>query len=122
MIFLVVDHGEGNIEVLSPENYGMNTWGMSTQEGIKKKDDGYWYTTYWSDGGQWLEDTYEEDKLNVLLETTDVSEVLTFILKQENLDMEKMKKLVEQIKEIFDDSIMWFEHMYLKEEEKKIKW
>ena len=31
-----------------------------------------------------------------------------------------MKKLVEQIKEIFDDSIMWFEHMYLKEEEKKI--
>ena len=35
--------------------------------------------------------------------------------------VEKMKKLVEQIKEIFDDSIMWFEHMYLKEEEKKIK-
>ena len=32
-----------------------------------------------------------------------------------------MKKLVEQIKEIFDDSIMWFELMYLKEEEKKIK-
>ena len=37
----------------------------------------------------------------------------------ENLDIKKMKKLVEQIKEIFDDSIMWFEHMYLKEEEKK---
>lgn len=33
-----------------------------------------------------------------------------------------MKKLVEQIKEIFNDSIMWFELMYLKEEEKKIKW
>ena len=32
-----------------------------------------------------------------------------------------MKKLVEQIKEIFDDSIMWFELMYLKEEEKKMK-
>lgn len=32
-----------------------------------------------------------------------------------------MKKLVEQIKEIFDASIMWFEHMYLKEEEKKMK-
>lgn len=122
MIFLVVDHGEGNIEVLSPENYGMDTWGMSTQEGIKKKDDGCWYTTYWSDGGQWLEDTYEEDKLNVLLETTDVEEVLTFILKRENLTIEKMKKLVEQIKEIFNDSIMLFELMYLKEEEKKIKW
>ena len=121
MIFLVVDHGEGNIEVLSPENYEMDTWGMSTQEGIKKKDDGCWYTTYWSDGGQWLEDTYEEDKLNVLLETTDVSEVLTFILQQEDLTIEKMKKLVEQIKEIFNDSIMWFEHMYLKEEEKKMK-
>lgn len=51
MIFLVVDYGEGNIEVLSPENYGMDTWGMSTQEGIKKKDDGCWYTTYWLDGG-----------------------------------------------------------------------
>ena len=32
-----------------------------------------------------------------------------------------MKKLVEQIKEIFNDSIMLFELMYLKEEEKKIK-
>ena len=32
-----------------------------------------------------------------------------------------MKKLVAQIKEIFNDSIMWFELMYLKEEEKKIK-
>ena len=31
-----------------------------------------------------------------------------------------MKKLVEQIKEIFNDSIMLFELMYLKEEEKKI--
>ena len=121
MIFLVVDHGEGNIEVLSPENYGMDTWECQLKKVLKKKDDGCWYTTYWSGGGQWLEDTYEEDKLNVLLETTDVSEVLTFILKQENLDIEKMKKLVEQIKEIFDDSIMWFEHMYLKEEEKKIK-
>ena len=30
-----------------------------------------------------------------------------------------MKKLVAQIREIFDDSIMWFELMYLKEEEKK---
>ena len=30
-----------------------------------------------------------------------------------------MKKLVEQIKEIFNDSIMLFELMYLKEEEKK---
>ena len=27
MIFLVVDYGEGNIEVLSPENYGMDTCG-----------------------------------------------------------------------------------------------
>lgn len=32
-----------------------------------------------------------------------------------------MEKLVEQIKEIFDASIMLFELMYLKEEEKKIK-
>ena len=29
----------------------------------------------------------------------------------------KMKELVEQIKEIFNDSIMWFEHMYLREDE-----
>lgn len=115
MLFLVVDHGEGNIEVLSPENYGIDTWGMSTQESLKKKDNGCWYSTYWSDGGQWLEDTYEEDKLNVLLETTDISEVLAFILKQENLSTEKLKEIITQIKEIFNDSIMLFEHMYLEE-------
>lgn len=118
MIFLVVKHSKGNIEVLSPENYGMDTWGMSTQEGIDKKDDG-WYTTYWSDGGHWLEDTYEENKLNVLLETTDVEEVLTFILQQENLTVEKMKELVKQIKKIFNDSIMWFEYLYLEKEVSK---
>ena len=118
MLFLVVKHEQGNIEVLSPENYGMKTWGMSTQIGIDQKEDG-WYTPYWSSGGEWLEDTYEEYKLNVLLETTDVDEVLTFILKQENLTVEKMKELVEQIKEIFDDSLGWFEHMYLKNEEEK---
>lgn len=119
MILLVVKHENGKIEILSPESYGMETWGMSAQEGIDKEDDGCWYITYWSDGGQWLEDTYEEFKLNVLLETTDVSEVLTFILNQENLTVEKMKELIEQIKEIFDDVIGWFEHMYLKNEEKK---
>ena len=31
-----------------------------------------------------------------------------------------MKKLVEKVKEIFNESIMLFELMYLKEEEKKI--
>lgn len=118
MLLLVVEHEQGNIEVLSPENYGMETWGMSTQEGLKQKEDG-WYTTYWSSGGEWLNDTYEEDKLNVLLETTDVGEVLTFILQQENLTVEKMKELIEQIKEIFDDALGWFEHMYLKNEEEK---
>lgn len=118
MTLLVVEHDKSNIEVFSPENYGMETWGMSTQIGIDKKEDG-WYTTYWSSGGKWLEDTYEEDKLNVLLETTDVGEVLTFIIQQENLTVEKMKELVEQIKEIFDDTLGWFEHMYLKNEEEK---
>jgi hypothetical protein len=118
MILLVVEHEQGNIEVLSPENYGMETWGMLTQIGIDQKEDG-WYTTYWSSGGEWLEDTYEEFKLNVLLETTDVDEVLTFILKQENLTIEKMKELVEQIKDVFDATLWWFEHMYLKNEEEK---
>lgn len=118
MILLVVKHEQGDIEVISPENYGMETWGMLTQEGLKQKEDG-WYTTYWSSGGKWLEDFYEEDKLNVLLETTDVDEVLTFILKQENLTIEKIKELIEQIKEILNDTLWWFEYMYLKNEEEK---
>lgn len=118
MILLVVEHEQGNIEVLSPENYGIKTWGMSTQIGIDQKEDG-WYRTFWSSGGEWLNDTYDENKLNVLLETTDVGEVLTFILKQENLTVEKMKELIEQIKGIFNDTLWWFEYMYLKNEEEK---
>lgn len=116
MLLLVVEYEKGNIEVLSPNNYGEDTWGMSTQEGLKKKDDG-WYTEYWSDGGQWLEDTYEEDKLNVLLETTDVDEVLSFILKYEGITIKRAKELLNQIREILDSTLCWFEHMYLKEEE-----
>ncbi len=113
MLLLLVKHESGDLEVISPDNYGMATWGMSTQEGLKKKEDG-WYTTYWSDGGQWLEDTYEEDKLNVILETVDVDEVLSFILKYETITLEKTKELVAQIKEIVDDTLHWFEYMYLK--------
>ena len=116
MLFLVVEHSKGNIEVLSPNNYGMDTWGMSTQEGLKQKEDG-WYTTYWSDGGQWLEDINEEDKLNVLLETTDIDKLLSFILAYKYITLDSVKIIVQQIKEIVDDTMMWFEHMYLSNED-----
>ena len=98
MLFLIIKTGD-NLEVVSPETYGMDTWGMSTQEAIEKRKDG-WYSTYWSDGGQWLEDINEEDKLDVVLETENFEEVLKYFIKDSS---KNYRKAIASVKEIIND-------------------
>ena len=98
MVFLIIKKDD-NLEVVSPETYGMDTWGGSTQQGIEKRPDG-WYSTYWSDGGQWLDDINEEDKLDVVLETKNFDAVLEYFIKNNS---KNYRKAIASIKEIIND-------------------
>ena len=98
MVFLVVKYGE-RLEVVSPETYGMDTWGGSHQEGIEFKKDG-WYSTWWSAGNEWIEDTNEEDKLDVVLETENFEEVLKYFIEH---SPKEYRKANATIKEIIND-------------------
>lgn len=107
MILLLTKDESGSLAVYSPETYGMETWGMSTQRSIDKKDDG-WYTTYWSSGGEWLNDTYEEDKLDVIIETGNLDEVLSYVIENKP---EYLSSIITELKEIVTEYLdyeYWF--------------
>lgn len=84
MRFLLIKNGDNSLQVLSPEVYGLDTWGSSSQESLEYKETkNKWVIHYWSDGGQWLEDTNEDIDLDVVLETTDFEEVIGYVRKYE---------------------------------------
>lgn len=98
LTFLLVKNEDKTIDLYCPETYGMDTWGMSTQKSINKRDDG-WYYTYWSDGGEWLEDTREEYKLNVILETKDKYKLLNFVIQYYPNQLEEIEEKIKEEEE-----------------------
>lgn len=110
MIFLVVKNEDDSIEVISPETYGMDTWGQSSQTSLKQRNDGTWYIHYWSDGGQWLPDVNEDIELEVLLQTVDVDEVLTYVIRNKE---EQLTECFKQVKQIIAECLDMFDYMYI---------
>lgn len=106
MTFLLIKYNK-KLDVVSPETYGMDTWGSwSHQESIEKKKK-YWYTRYWSPGGEWLEDTVVERKLNVVVETTDIQDILRYVYEKYD---EQIPIIIEQIREIVNDYLDFIKH------------
>lgn len=93
MIWLLVRHQRNNYSLYSPSTYGMETWGTNSQDSLDKKKK-YWYISSWTAGNEYVDDRNFEYRLNVVLETTDISEIVRF--------MHKKKCSKEQIKEILD--------------------
>lgn len=113
MIFLVVKNEDNSIEVISPENYGIDTWGSGSQTSLKQRNDGTWCIHYWSDGGQWLPDVNEDIELEVLLQTVDVNEVLSYIIRNKE---EQLTECFKQVKEIITDCLDMFERTYIEKQ------
>ena len=57
----------------------METWGETTQRSLEKKHK-HWYTHYWKAGNEWTNDYVEEHRLNVVLATTQIEEVVNYLL------------------------------------------
>ena len=99
------------LRVYSPETYGSATWGNGwSQDSLEKKRKN-WYFTSWTNGGEHEDDTYDEVKAHVLVETTDPDEILRWLdaaYRNKNVTddirlKEIMKNILGQIEEIFKD-------------------
>ena len=80
----------------SPDVYGMGTWGSNNQDGLEKRGKS-WYITSWHAGDEWHDDREYEFKLNVALETQNLSEVIKYI---EEHNPKQIKLIIEEANEI----------------------
>ena len=116
MTFLLVGTKKSkNLEVISPDTYGIETFGNGYHQEDLKKIGKTWYYTEWSNGGEHLDDTYFETKCPVLLETTDPDEIIRYIdknyrnnkvSKDTNL-INMLRKALDDIEKIYKDWIDW---------------
>ena len=63
-----------------PDLFGVETWGARSQVSLEKKRK-YWYITTRSAGDDCNEDTEESVRLNVVLEATELEQVVNYIMK-----------------------------------------
>lgn len=109
MILLLIECFEKDrtMALVSPETYGLETWGMSQQKGIGKKNNGKWYFEWWSSGNEWIEDTNEKFEINVLLETRDIDEVLSYVVTN---SPSEVQAILSEAKKIYNEYIDFTSH------------
>lgn len=61
-----------------PDIFGIESWGARSQVSLEKKRK-YWYITTWSAGDEYTDDIEESVRLNVVLEATDLDQVVNYI-------------------------------------------
>ena len=83
MKYLLVKERGNDFKLYSPDTYGMETWGGLSQSSIIKKKK-HWYVNHWTAGNDWIEDTNEDYKLNVILETSDLDEIIRYVIAHNN--------------------------------------
>lgn len=100
------------MKLVSPNTYGMKTWGdCSSQRGIDNKN-GKWYFEFWESGNECIEDYKEEVEINVFLQTTNLDDVLAYVLKH---NPKELQDILLEAKKIFNDYID-FQSWFLREE------
>lgn len=91
--------------LLCPGIYGYQTWGTSSQDDLIKKRKN-WYITNWTTGSDVydIDDTYSEEKLNIVLETTDMDEVIRY-LESKKVSKECINKILDEYSKIVEDFV-----------------
>ena len=86
MLLLLERHKGNRFTLYCPEIYGLETWGSNTQLGMEKARKS-WYTTYWSYRGEYCDDCFEKTRLNIVLETYNINEIIDFVLKHNKKEL-----------------------------------
>ena len=108
MKYLLAKEKGNSFELYSPETFGMETWGMTSQTSLEKKNK-YWYIHSWSAGNEWIEDINEEYKLNVVLETADLDEILRYVFIHNKAEI---NHILQEAKEIYTNYFDFLTHYY----------
>lgn len=96
---LVKEKGKRKYKLYSNETFGMDTWGSTSQDSLIKKKK-YWYVQHWSAGNDWIEDEEYEYKLNVVKETADLDEIIQYLAKYNEKEIEH---IVRDAQKIYND-------------------
>ncbi len=104
---LVKEKNKKAYNLYCPDTYGVETWGSdSSQTGLKKKIKS-WYIETWYYGGEWSEDEITETKLNVVKETADLDEIIHYLAKHNEKEIEHIYK---DARKIYNEYLDLCEH------------
>ena len=87
-----------------PDLFGIESWGDRSQVSLEKKRK-YWYITYWSAGNDYVDDVEESYRLDVVLEATDLQQVLNYIIKETNSNSAVIESILVQAQEIQNERV-----------------
>ena len=91
-MYLLVKEGK-QFKLYCPETFGLDTWGSRHQTSLEKKRK-YWYVTNWAAGNDYIDDSEESYRLNVVLETPDLHEVMNYVIKNTT---DKARPIIESL-------------------------
>ena len=103
MTYLLVKEKNNKFTLYSPETFGMDSWGDIYHQTSLKKKKKYWYIESWSAGNEWTEDSVEQFKLTVVLETKSLQEVLNYVIKDTKGSQAAIGSVLVQAQEIYHD-------------------
>ena len=102
-MYLVVKENN-KFKLYCPDLFGIESWGARSQVSLEKKRK-YWYITTWSAGDDYNDDTEESVRLNVVLEATDLQQVLNYIIKETNSNQRIIESILVQAQEIQNERV-----------------
>ena len=116
MKYLLVKEKGKKYSLYCPEIYGWHSWGSNAQTSIIKKRKS-WYINTWIAGNEWVKDEEWQSKLNVVLETSDLDEIIRYVTLHNEKEIEYLLKCAREIYNEYLDFKEWI----CKENNKKIE-
>lgn len=104
MRYLVVKEKSGRFVLYCPEIFGSETWGMSTQLSLEKKRK-YWYIHHWTSGNDLVADENYNERINVVLETSDLRKIIGYVSKATNGNQRVIGSILLQAHGIYQDYV-----------------
>lgn len=114
MRYLLVKEKGNNFKLYSPDTYGMETWGGLSQSSIVKKKK-HWYINHWTAGNDWIDEINDSYKLNVILETSDLDEIIRYVVANNN-DRELIEYILVEAQNIYNEYITFSRCMLVRPE------
>ena len=110
MKYLLVKEKNKKYSLYCPETYGSHSWGSDFQTFIIKKRK-FWYIDTWMAGNEWVEDEKWQTKLNVVLETSDLDEIIRYVTQHNEKEIDYLLK---EAREIYNEYLGFNEWIYEK--------